>query len=228
MKKTVNRRGQAVRQPQLPALAMRKLAIARFAAAMCEDGDNIILGGGAMTLGMTEFLSGKRMRILTNSFQAARRLIAHSENEVFLPGGTVTVAQSVMSGAVDTSASQGYIASKLFIGASAISRLGLMETDLSLAQSNGKWIGQAHDIVVLADSSKFTCDDGFYLCGLEQVSCVVTDGGIAADSLRMLEQAGILVKVVDANTVPDGPVLPLDRQRTALDAPASPLKATRH
>jgi DeoR family ulaG and ulaABCDEF operon transcriptional repressor len=213
-------------QPDTPTT--RRLAIARFAAAMCEDGDNIILGGGAMTLGMTEFLLNKRMRILTNAFEAARRLVADSDNEVFLPGGLIAVEQSVMSCAVAPGVAQGYIASKLFIGASGISRLGLMESDLSLARSNGKWIGQAHDIVVLADSSKFTCDDGYYLCALEQVSCVVTDGGIGAHSVRMLEQAGILVKVVDAGTAPCGPVALADRRRSALDAPAASPEPTRH
>jgi DeoR family ulaG and ulaABCDEF operon transcriptional repressor len=181
-----------------------------------------------MTLGMTEFLLRKRMRILTNSFQAAQRLIAHSENEVFLSRGTVTVEQGVMSGAVDASVSQGYIASKLFIGASGILRLGLMETDLSLAQSNGQWISQAQDIVVLADPSKFTCDDGFYLCGPEQIWCVVTDAGIPAGSVRMLEQAGILVKVVDAKTVPSGPIPLMDRRSSALDASTPPQEQTRH
>jgi DeoR family ulaG and ulaABCDEF operon transcriptional repressor len=228
MKTSPERSTRVARQPKRDTLAASQLAIARFAAAMCDDGDNIILGGGAITLGMTEFLLNKRLRVLTNSFQAARRLMADSDNEVFLPGGTVAVEQSVMSGAVDPSLPQGYIASKLFIGASGISQLGIMEIDLSLARSNGHWIGQVHDIVVLADSSKFTSEDGFYLCGLEQVSCVVTDSGIAAGSVRMLERAGILVKVVNANSVPRGPVALMDRRGSALDAPAPVREATRH
>jgi DeoR family ulaG and ulaABCDEF operon transcriptional repressor len=228
MKKPVNPRGRAVHQPQPDTLAARRLAIVRFAAAMCEDHDNIILGGGAMTFGMTEFLLAKRMRILANSFQAARRLISHSENEVFLPGGTVATEQCVMSGAADAGVTERYIASKLFIGASGISRLGLMETDLSLVRSNGQWISRTHDVVVLADSSKFTCDDGFYLCGLEQVSCVVTDCGIAADSVRMLEQAGVLVKVVDANTMPGRPFALSDRGGCAVDTAATAREPTRH
>jgi DeoR family ulaG and ulaABCDEF operon transcriptional repressor len=182
--------------------AERRLAIARHAAAMCEDGDNIVLGGGALTFDMTGFLLGKRMRILATTFQAARRLIAYSDNEVFLPGGAVAVAQSVMSGAADPVAARGYLASKLFIGASGISPLGFMEADQSLALANRQWMRQVHDIVVLAESSALARGGGFYLCGLDQVSCVVTDGGIAADSVQMLERAGIRVSIVGAGTGP--------------------------
>lgn len=228
MNTPVHRRSQFACQPQPDALATSRLAIARYAATMCKDGDSIILGGGAMTFGMTEFLLTKRMRVLTNSFQAAQRLIAQSDNEVFLSGGTVAMGQSVMSGAMDTNVSQGYVGSKLFIEASGVSPLGLMECDVSLATSNGKWIGQAQDIIVLADSSRFTCDDGFYLCGLDQASYVVTDDGISADSVRMLEQAGIVVKVVNLRTMPRGPIMLSDRHSLALDAPVTSRKQIRH
>lgn len=52
MKTPQDRRTRVVRQPGLDTLAANRRAISRFAAAMCEDGDNIILVGGAMTLGV--------------------------------------------------------------------------------------------------------------------------------------------------------------------------------
>lgn len=174
----------------------RKRAIARYAASMCADSETILIGGGTTTCGMTEFLEDRRMRILTNSFEVARLLLSTSDNEVILSGGKVYAEEKLILSPFDSEAIQYCYADKLFLGVHGLSALGVMEADPLLVQAGRRLINQAQQIIVLADSSKFTNKGGMFLCGLDRVSCVVTDSAVPDSAVRMLEQAGIEVKVV--------------------------------
>ena len=55
----------------IQCFASRKRAIARHAASMCSDEETIIVNGGTTTFMMTEFLTEKHLKILTNSFLMA-------------------------------------------------------------------------------------------------------------------------------------------------------------
>lgn len=228
MGKPMDRPGKARNATHIQAIEVTRRQIARCAAAMCGDGDTIVLGSGSITFDMTEFLLAKRLRILTNSFLAARRLLHYSENEVFLPGGTISVEQNLIPASPDTQISSGYVAGRLFIGAGGLSQLGLMEDDLALAEMNRRWMRQAYEIIVLADSSQFTSANGYFLCGLEQISCVITDSGISPEHIAMLERAGIVAKIVDADRCLNGPVMLANNRNASFDAGPTSAKETRH
>jgi DeoR family ulaG and ulaABCDEF operon transcriptional repressor len=180
----------------------RKRAIARHAASMCADGETILIGGGTTVCGMTDFLEERCMRILTNSFEVARVLLSTSDNEVILSGGKIHADEKLILSPFDSEAIQYCYADKLFMGAHGLSALGVMEADPLLVQAGRRLIHQAQQIIVLADSSKFANKGGMFLCGLERVSCVVTDSGIPDHAVRMLKQAGIQVEVVAPDTFP--------------------------
>lgn len=175
----------------------RKRAIAWYAASMCRDGETILIGGGTTTCGMTEFLEDRRMRILTNSFEVARILLTTSENEVILSGGKIYAEEKLILSPFDTEAIQYCYADKLFLGVHGLSALGVMEEDPLLVQAGRRLIGQAQQIVVLADSSKFGNRGGMFLCGLDRIASVVTDSDVSDHAVQMLERAGIEVKIVD-------------------------------
>jgi DeoR family ulaG and ulaABCDEF operon transcriptional repressor len=179
--------------------AESKLAIARCAASLCRDGDTILIGGGTTASGMATFLADRRMRVLTNSFEVARQLLEASENEVILSGGRIYPEQDIILSPFDTEAVQYCYADKLFIGVHALSALGLREADPLLVQAGRRLIRQTQQVIVLADSSKFANRDGMFLCGLDQVSCVITDTGVSPEAVRMLEQAGIEVRQVSSD-----------------------------
>ena len=56
-------------------------------------------------------------------------------------------------------------------------------------------IERADELVLLVDSSKFKGSSGHVVCGLNQVDVVVTDRGIQAREVSMLEKAGIKVVI---------------------------------
>jgi DeoR family ulaG and ulaABCDEF operon transcriptional repressor len=195
-------------QNNIQCYAARKRAIAREAASMCTDGETIIINGGTTTFMMAEFLAEKHLKILTNSFLMAERLLVSSENEITLPGGKVYREQNVILSPFDNDITQHHYASKMFMSVYGLSLLGLMEADPLLIQAEQRLISQAEELIVLADSSKFTRKAGLILCGLDRVSCVITDNGISENAVQTLEQYGVKVIIVEPDPVApdvDGP-----------------------
>lgn len=186
----------------IASFAPQKRAIARHAAGMCSDDETIIINGGTTTYMMAQFLVDSHLKILTNSFLMADRLLRTSENEIILPGGKVYREQNVILSPFDNDITQHHYAAKMFMGIYGLSMLGLMEADPLLLQAEKRLLAQAEDVIVLADSSKFGRKAGLILCGLNRVACVITDTGASTGAVQMLEHAGVRVVVVEPETAP--------------------------
>jgi DeoR family ulaG and ulaABCDEF operon transcriptional repressor len=202
----------------LRANAARKYAIARHAAALCDDGETIIINGGTTTFMMADFLADRSLKIMTNSFLMADRLLATSQNEVLIPGGTVYRDENVILSPFDNDATGDQYASKMSMSVSGLSMLGLVETDPLLIRAEKRLIGQAEKLIVLVDSSKFARRAGLILCGLKQVHTVITDSGVADLSVQWLEQAGVKVIVVEPEAPPARDCIALDGAQFGLNA----------
>jgi len=173
----------------------RKRAIARQAVGLCEDGETIIVNGGSTTYRMVEFLQGRDLAILTNSFAMAGELVARTSNRVILPGGEVYREQSVVLSPFEEDSIANHYASKMFMGAQSLGPLGLMEADPLLVRAEQRLMRQAGELVVLVDSSKFQGRGSLIVCPLARIDRVVTDDRVETASVKMLESAGIEIIV---------------------------------
>ncbi|MGV7207563.1 DeoR/GlpR family DNA-binding transcription regulator [Oxalobacteraceae bacterium A2-2] len=192
--------------------AGRKRAIARHAVSLCGDGDTIVIGGGTTTFRMAEFMAARQMRVLTNSFEVARRLLATSDNDVILSGGTIYRNQGIVLSPFETETVQFCYANRLFLGAHSLSSFGVMEADPLLIQASGRLIHQAQELVVLADSSKFANKGSLFLCSLDKIARVITDTGAPDAGVQMLERAGVKVTLVE----PEPPSMPAAPRATTV------------
>lgn len=174
-----------------------KRAIAREAAALCKDGDDVIINGGTSTYQMVHLLVNKRMQIFTNSFPIAEHLLQHSKNQLTLPGGTIYREQNIILSPFENDVTNGFCASRMFMGAHSVGRLGLMESDPMVIQSEQKLLGQADELVVLADASKFRRRSSMLICSLERIDILITDEQIDDKSVSMLEAADVKVIVAE-------------------------------
>lgn len=175
---------------------LQKRAIARAAVELCDDGDAIIINGGTTTFQMVHPLASKRMQIFTNSFPIAEHLLKHSKNTIILSGGVIYREQNIILSPFDNDVTRNFYAKRMFMGAQGLGPLGLMEADPLLIQAEQKLIGQADELVVLVDSSKFASRSSLILCPLERIATVITDEGIPDHAAQMLEHAGIRVIAV--------------------------------
>ena len=168
-----------------------KRAIARAAVDLCDDGEAIIINGGTTTFQMVHPLSAKRLQVFTNSFPIAEHLLKHSRNTVLLPGGAIYREQNIILSPFDDDGSRHFYGRRMFMGCRGLGPLGLMEGDPMLVQAEQKLIGQADELVVLADSTKFAARSSLLLCPLSRIHTVITDDGITDRDAAMLEAADI-------------------------------------
>ena len=176
----------------------QKQAIAREAVALCNDGDDIIINGGTTTYQMVHLLTNLRMQIFTNSFPLAEHLLQHSKNQLTLPGGSIYREQKIILSPYENDVTQNFCASRMFMGAHSVGRLGLMESDPLVIQSEQKLLKQADELVVLADASKFERRSSLLICSLPRIDVLITDDRISDSAVKMLQQAN--VKVIIAET----------------------------
>jgi DeoR family ulaG and ulaABCDEF operon transcriptional repressor len=202
---------ESIHPPQFVGLAGRpfsvnetiniaqKRAIAQKAVELCEDGDAIIINGGTTTFQMVHPLATKRCQVFTNSFPIAEHLLKNSKNTIMLSGGVIYREQNIILSPFDNDVTRNFYAKRMFMGAQGLGPLGLMEADPLLIQAEQKLIGQADELVVVADSSKFSARSSLILCPLERISTVITDDGIPDSAANMLEQADIHLIVAETN-----------------------------
>jgi len=142
-----------------------------------------------------------RMQIFTNSFPIAEHLLKHSKNQLTVPGGTIYREQNIILSPFENDVTNSFCASRMFMGAHSVGRLGLMESDPLVIQSEQKLIGQTDELVVLADSSKFERRSAMLICSLERIDILITDDRITDSSVNMLESAGVQVIIADTKSV---------------------------
>ena len=169
----------------------QKRAIARAAVDLCQDGDAIIINGGTTTFQMVHPLSARRCQVFTNSFPIAEHLLKHSKNTILLSGGTIYREQNIILSPFDNDVTRNFAAQRMFMGCQGLGPLGLMEADPLLIQAEQKLIGQADELIVLADSSKFRRRSSLILCPLSRVTTVITDDGITDREAQMLDAAEV-------------------------------------
>jgi len=176
----------------------QKRAIAQRAVALCEDDESIIINGGTTTYQMVEYLEDRKLQILTNSLPIANCLFERTDNRIQLPGGEVYRDQHIIVSPFEDDTIKNYYASKLFMGAQALTLAGLLENDPRLIQAERKLLSQTDQLIVLVDSSKFKQRGSLILRPLSEIDVVITDDGIDTAAAQMLEHAGIETIVVEA------------------------------
>lgn len=201
---------EAISPPQFVGLAGRpfavnetlrikqKQAIARAAVDLCEDGDSIIINGGTTTFQMVHPLATRRVQVFTNSFPIAEHLLKHSKNTIMLSGGAIYREQNIILSPFDNDVTRNFYARRMFMGAQGLGPIGLMEADPLLIQAEQKLIGQADELIVLVDSSKFDNRSSLVLCPLDRIDTVITDEGIPDKAAAMLEAVDVTLIVAQS------------------------------
>ena len=194
---------EALNPPQFVGLAGRtfavnetlrikeKQAIARAAVALCEDGEPIIINGGTTTFQMVHPLANRRCQVFTNSFPIAEHLLKHSKNTVMVSGGAIYREQNIILSPFENDVTRNFYARRMFMGAQGVGPLGLMEADPLLIRAEEKLMGQADELVVLVDSTKFEQRSSLVLCGLERISILITDEGLSDKAAAMLDASDV-------------------------------------
>ena len=173
----------------------QKEAIGRAAAVLCMKGEGVMIDGGSTTLQMCPHLDGLNLQVLTNSIHIVSALLPQASTQILMPGGALFREQNIVLSPTGDDLIPPFHAPKLFMGAAAVGRQGVMQADIVLVAAERRLIERADELILLVDSSKFQASSGHVVCSLKEVDVVVTDAGIEKKSRAMLEAAGVKVIV---------------------------------
>lgn len=178
--------GQLKQADTLEVHIAEKRAIGEKAASMIEDNDSIIIDGGSTTVNMTQHIKASNLMVLTTSIPIMTSLLGRPKIRILIAGGEVFQEQALVLDPYSHGIVDKFSATKLFIGAQAITPRGLMQTDPLLVQNEQQLISRADKVIVLADSSKFEAKASLSVCSLDKIDTVVTDTGLSSETKKML------------------------------------------
>lgn len=178
--------GQLSQADNLELNLAKKIAIGQKAASMIEDNDSIIIDGGSTTVHMTQHIEAANLMVLTTSIPIMTSLLGRPKLRILIAGGEVFQEQALVLDPYSHGIVNKFSATKLFIGAQAVTMRGLMQTDPLLVQNEQQLISRAEKVIVLADSSKFEAKASLSVCGLEAIDTVVTDSSLSENARKML------------------------------------------
>ena len=173
--------------------AAAKLAIAREAAVLVNDGDSILMDASSTAHYFAKALAERRrLRVMTNGFEVARELAQNTTNMVILIGGVVNNESSSVTGLLSEHIIEELHIQKAFLSCSGFSlERGMTEVHLAEAQLKRKVIESSQQLFALIDSSKFGKEDFTSFARPEKITCLFTDNHLSAEAAERLQQAGI-------------------------------------
>jgi DeoR family transcriptional regulator, ulaG and ulaABCDEF operon transcriptional repressor len=146
---------------------------------------------------MCPHLAGLNLQVLTNSLHIVSALLPQAGTRLLVPAGQVFPEQNIILAAARDDGMPRFHAPKLFMGAASLGPAGLMQADIILVAAERSLIERADEIIVLVDSSKFAGPSGHVVCRLDEIDTVVTDHGIAAQHVKLLERAGVRLIIAE-------------------------------
>jgi len=181
-----------------------KLAIARKAAPLIDDGDSILLDASSTAYYLARALSERnKLRVMTNGFEVARELARNTSNTVILIGGVVENDSSSVTGLLSEQIIAEMHIGKAFFSCSGFSiERGMTEVHLGEAQLKRKAIESSKQIFALIDSSKFGKEDLTPFARPSQITQLFTDSSLTNEWQVRLQKAGIPFSICDYASIP--------------------------
>jgi DeoR/GlpR family transcriptional regulator of sugar metabolism len=169
-----------------------KAAIARVAADMVSDGDTVILDAGTTCGALARQLRDHhRLTVITSGLSSVEGLLGAQDVEVVLLGGTMRELTRGTVGPLAELVLRRLTAHTVFLSADGVvAGRGLCEANFAQTTLKELMIGQAEDIVVLADASKLDRMASRWWTPLERPWTLVTDDSATAGQLAPFEALG--------------------------------------
>ena len=185
--------------PLSSRLAVREEAkrlIANRAAMLCEAGQTVFLDAGSTALRLADHLGGMSVRVITNSFAAARRAFDAGWAEIVLVGGQIDRASEVVFSFEDDRVIDSYPPDVAFLGAQGLDESGYYNSDERLIRLERLVARAARRTILVADSSKFGQRGRIRVASLDELDAIVTDAGAGSEPAAIAAAAGVeLIKV---------------------------------
>ncbi|MGW3352467.1 DeoR/GlpR family DNA-binding transcription regulator [Nonomuraea rubra] len=200
---------EASSQTAVDSLALEKTQLARHAAALVADGENIIIDAGTTATFLARELVARGdladVVIFTNSLRVAAELEpAIPRFSVLVTGGTLRPATHALVDPLGGAMLERIHADTVFLGCHGVHlESGVTGAHLLEAELKQRMINASRRRVVLADSTKLGRVGLAPICALSKVDLLVTDAGAPPGFVSAVQEQGVGVELARGRP-PDG------------------------
>jgi len=163
-----------------------------MAATLIDDGETIILDSGTTTLEIARQIKKKSgLQVITNGVNIAAELLDARDVQVFIVGGTVRGESASISGHFAEQMFEQFSADKLFLsGAGCDLNFGVSGANLEETMVNRAMIRIAREIILVADSSKFSKRSMSRIALFSQIDTVISNTSLEEEVQEKLRAIG--------------------------------------
>jgi DeoR family transcriptional regulator, fructose operon transcriptional repressor len=181
-----------------------KMAIARLAAGLVADGSTIIIDSGSTTVHFARALEGKSdLVVVTNAVTNARELMENEHITVVLTGGVVRRSTFGATGDLAVATLRELHVDQTFLAIASVSiEDGLMYPRFEEVAVKRAMIAAGSEVILLADSSKFSHASLIRVAPLTVLSTIVTDSGIDPSTAAAIRDLGIDLLIATSTATP--------------------------
>ncbi len=174
-----------------------KIRIAKEAAKLISEGDQIILDSGSTTEMLAkEIKYFKGITVITNAINIATELM-QSDIEVILLGGMLIKESSALVGPITEDALQKISVNKFFQGVDGIDlKVGLTTPNMIEAKTNRMMMNVASERILLVDSSKFGRKSLSVIAKVNELDKIITTKKLSKKELKKYSDYGVDVVIV--------------------------------
>ena len=173
-----------------------KHRIAEAAAARLGDARVVGFTGGTTTTEVARRIASHTLTVVTNALNIASELAVRPNLKLVVSGGVARPESYELVGPMADATLVGLNLDIVFVGVDGASAAGLTTHHEVEAHTNRQMIARARRVIVVCDASKIGRSALAVICPAGDVDELITDSGVAEESLDELRAAGIRVSVV--------------------------------
>jgi DeoR/GlpR family transcriptional regulator of sugar metabolism len=173
----------------------RRIAVA--ASRLIDDNDTVLLDGGSTTYELAQLLVGRPLQVVTNSLPVANLFTSSDSADLVLVGGYVHAKTGVSLGPYANQMLAGLNVRRAVLSVAGASERGFYNSNLLLVETERAMMNAADEVIVVADSTKFSHTSLAHLCNLADIDVLVTDDQLDATWRDRLAAADVKLIVAE-------------------------------
>ncbi len=176
-----------------------KIAIAKMAYDLIEDGDSLYLDSGTTTLELAKLIKNGPKRdllIASNALDHICELLSVPGLNLISIGGEVRQDSRACTGYLTNDTIRQMVFDKGFIGIEHVSiKHGITTPNMRDAELKRSIVSSSKKTIVLADYSKFWNDSLIQIAPSEKISLVITDWHMSAEERNQYLSKGLSISI---------------------------------
>jgi len=200
---TPDRPGLGTYEKRQLSQASEKRRIALAATKLFTPGSSIMIDAGSTPELVAEYLAPRgAYTVITNSMTIARQFWRNSDGStVIMLGGELRVDTEDTLGEITLNQLAGFNADHAILAAAGVSETGdIMRYRIDEVMIARAMVARAREVTIVADHTKFESIAPMNICGLQQVTNLVTDRPVSDSFAELAARSGTNLVIASTNS----------------------------